>query len=610
MSLRTTLWLLIGVVILGGIGLWRGDAGKDSIDPTVVPTLLDGLDGEFHIVRFEVAHSRSREQTSFEARGDDWWLTDPIVDRAGVENVQQLIEIMEANPKLLVERSPSADMLNNLKLEPPVGRVTLYSADGRAHAMRMGDREPTGTHCYIMFEGDDALYRTGANLLNVIERSRQEWRDRRFLLGDGAFARSLEIARPGEPTIVLEKKGTDWLMIEPVQFPAATRRINSLVHGVLRLSVRTFVIAEPSNKQLVEHRLDDQNAVVVRLDLGQGPVEARFGLPVTDGVGAPRSATDSTRRNIVHVEGEVLPLLELREKDLRDPVVCEATISMTQRVRLTRGDGELAFEMEFDPDTKGLRLVAPFRSPIDDTRNGRLRYWFLALRALESIQGDGEVGFLDDADVGPPGIAGAFEEPDAILEIDTVTGTQARRRVRLEFVDDGLNTLVRRANQYPDMAYVVPTAAAEKVLAVDARTFLVRAVMPEDLNDVVGFTIQHGDARDHIQRKKGKAPVWFDPESPDRNTSALQEYLAATLDTEATAFLARDPVPEDGFDPPAAVLRYEMKDDTLFGGEFVLELGARDETGTTVFARSPDIGRRVVFTFPVAMIDELEELFP
>lgn len=622
MSLRTTLTLLIVFALLVGVLLLKKDSTQ-SAGPQTPPTLLGTVDGTFEVEKFDVQHSRSRERTTFERRDGSWWLVEPA-DRARADLVQYLIEVLTNNQLEVVEKDPSTDRLASAGLEPPLGRVTLYARDGRTLGIRIGEFDPTNIYCYAMVESGDkpVLYRTGANLRNATDKPRQEWRDNRFLIGDAAFLRRVELRRPKVPKIVMEKVGTDWSMLEPRPFEAASSIVNNvLVGGLVRMTVHSFAEASPTQEDMVRYLLDDAHATIVLLDFGSGaPTEVRFGVVGPD-PRAPRIAWDSARRVLLMVEGpETLELLERGEKAFRDPRVTDASIGTCRAVKMTLENGELAFELRYDRVTSAFRMENPFPAEIDDTRNGALHPWFTDLRALQAQRSDPGVereAFLDASEVGGQAefdrIFDDGEPLGGVIELDLVDRTGAATRERIEFYGGpGSETWLVRTSKHKDVAYVVESRLVEDVLNRDRRTFLSRVQIPADLNRMQTLSVTLADGRSKfIQRKNGgpKARTWYDPSAKDAYTGLLEGWLSKTSTLEAVAILGRDPLPEDGFATPQAIIEIGMSDEEYFGGKYTLEIGATDPSGREVVARSSHLGDRVVFRLEVAIIDELLKVF-
>lgn len=621
MTLRTTLVLLVLAGALGGLALMKRGTGEGGpVAPP--PTLLGALDSSFDIVRFDLVHSRSREMSSHEARGDEWWMVEPIVDRSRPENVQYLIEVLTMNQIERVEDAPPIERLERLGLEPPLGRVTLHAKDGRAFGLRVGEVDPTGAYCFVMFDGGDdrALYRTGRNLRNALDPPLQEWRDDRFLVGDAAFLRRIELLRPDRPKVVFERTGTDWAMLEPRPFDAASSLVgNVLAGGLLRMKVWNFVVSHPTDEDLLRLQLDEEHATIVRLDFGQAaPLEARFGRIETEDAGAPRAAWDAVRRHVFAVEGrETLELLVEDAEAFRDPVVTRASIGTCRWLRMTRGDGEVAFELRYEPAASKFRFVAPFEADVDDGRNGALRPWFLALRELQALRPEPGVetdGFVDAEEFGgQERFDDVFAVPDGLVEMDIVDRSGVERRERIELVGPDGDTWLVRSSEHPDVAYVVESRLVEKVLGQDPRPFLPRQPLPTDLNRMkeVRVTFPDGRSLHMVRGTRGvQTRIWIDPSDPEADTAGLQAWLSQFVTDEAVAILGRDAEPADGFAAPRAVVEIVMTDDQYFGGRYVLELGARDPSEKEVVARSPttDLGRRVLFRFKAAVLDELEAL--
>ncbi len=615
MSLKTTLWLLAAVVLLALLLLFlRKDvAPVEEGPPPLVPVWP-----EEGVRRLDIMLV-SGQMMGLEVRNGLWWLVveavdeEPFVDRAQQDVLDQLHNVLRDNARLEVDRAPSLDVLKKLGLEPPRARVTLVSPKGEACRLRVGERDPGFNHVYVMIEGDKSLYRTGANLSNLLEKSRQEWRDQRFLQGDANLVRRVEVVRPGGERIVCERPSTEWTMAEPRPFAADSAVVRQLVNGLFLLQVDSFDQAKPQPEDLDAVGLVPATETRVVLDLGGGrSVTARFGpAPPGGDPAAPRRAIDSERGHIFTVSGRALEYLALRAKQFRDPRLCRVTASTTRRISLRRRDAP-ALEMRFREAARRFEIIEPFARPADDQRSSFLYGWLLA---VSSLQADDflDVEELPPAPGGDPWSQVGFDAPRAVLEFDLVDNAGISEHVRLEFADpDGAGTVpVRRPDRAPDTAYLVPEEKVERVISADPRQFMVPEFLPKDILRLKRVTVRARGRSLTIERDRTQgAEFWRDPTDRERNTGDFQAYVAALPAAKALEFHARDPVEEDGFTgADAAVLEVTLLDEEQRRATFTVTLGSKDPTGTTVVATTDSFPPRTVLTLEAWVKDKLLELF-
>ncbi len=606
MSLKTTLWLLLCVVGLGVLLLFLKP--KEHL-PTGGPTqymLVESLPGG-EATRVDLSLA-TREMLTLEARGDEWWIVDPIVDRASPATIQQFMTVLRGNPRVEIDANPSRESLEALGLEPPLARVTLYGTEGEPLRIRVGERDAVGfTH--VQYEGDKALYRTGANLSNVLDRGRHEWRDTRVVAGDGAFVRGFELHRPNEAPLVLSRPGTEWLIAEPAPFPADAAVVGPLVNGLLLVTVARFIKANPTERDLADVGITPQTGTRAVFDWGRGrTIEVRFGPPLP--TEPARYAIDSVRNHLFLVEGSALADLDLDAKQARDPRLVHVTTKSLRSMRLAFPD-RATIALRFRESGGKFWLTEPFERPIDDARTGPLHQWLVALSAMKADD------FLDRSDLGAvgddqdPWAMMGFDQPAAVLELDLFETSNVARTVRLEFARTGDAYAVRRPERFGDTAYLVPIRSAERVLSLDPRQLLEPGIFPEDALDMKEMTVHFGGVAHAIVRDPVKGAEYFrDPTDPNRDTAKLQQYLWSLRALAAKEILGRDPRPEDelhGDDAAVIEMRIRGEDNQIKARRLVL--GAKDETGSTVFAQCDAFPPRTVLVVEGWVKDELLKLF-
>lgn len=601
MSLRTTLILLALVAALAGVLLLRGDrSGGPGGSASSAPPMLLEQQSEGGIARIELSLT-TRELFVLEPRDGAWWIVDPFQDRARPAQIDRLMEALFATPKLAEQPKADADVLARVGLEPPRARVTL-SGPGGSQSVRIGERDATGAFVRAVVEGDPALYRTGANVSNVLETPRQEWRDDRFATGDSAFVRRLTLERPGEPAVELEKVGTDWLLARPEAFAADDALAGGLANGLLLLRVLSVPATDPAPETLEEVGLGT-TATRVAIDFGNRLLELRFGRGKHDGPEAPRYATSSERPHVYLVEGKALALLAARAKEFRARSLVSVTPKTLRRARLVR-QGKVVLDLGFVEAARRFEFSEPIAVPLDDARSSQFHSWLLDLSDLAAVD------FLDAAELPPDGRAAlGLDPPAALLALDRFDQNGLAEHVELSFgAPAGDGTIPVATSKVPQHVYLVPEPKAAKVLDVDPRQFLLRTVLPKDILVIKRIRASAEGRERQMERGKAEgAEFWLDPATGAGAGVDFQQYLAKLPSAEALRFLPRDPEPEDGFDPPAARLEWRQ-----VGGagpaEEVLLLGARDKNGTVVRARLASLdalGRGVVFELPVWVLDEL-----
>jgi hypothetical protein len=600
MNFKTTIVLLVLVLGLGAFLLWKHDEVVAKPETGMTP-LLPFAVAQVDSIRLKLG---TGEELAMSKQDGEWWLTEPVKDIAEQDRVKEFLALMAQAVRFELEASPSPEALNALGLSGPDSRVTL-TAGATTWSLRVGSRDASGAFVHVMEEGERSLARTGANLGNVLARARNEWQSRRFVHGDGALVKRLVLERPGKPRVVLTRSGVDWLLEEPLSFPAGAGAQRLL--AVAMVTIREFLRASPAPEELLRTGLGD-TATVLTLDWGNRQVVARFGISnVVDGQPV-RYATDSVRNYLFILQGPQLEQLEKDAKDFRDPEVCRALPTSTRKVRFVK-DGSERFTLEFDVTSRRFDVTSPFQFPATDDRSSALYEFFQDVSALKAAS------FLDEDEL-PPELERPYESlgldpPRAVLTLDKVESTGIAREAIIEFGDpNGDGTVaVRRRDRFEHTVFNVPEADVARVVGADARQFLALTLFPQNVATMSEVTIRAGGKTRTLRRDKNpEAPLWRDVADPNLETGLFQQWISALPGWQPDRILPRDPIAADGFGPDEASVTIKTDDPAVKGGVLHVTFGAKAAGGRHVLAQSDAFPARTVFELPVAVIDEMLKL--
>lgn len=600
MNFKTTLVLLVVVLGLGAF-LWFEHDDVVTKPNTGMTPLMPLAAAQIDSIRLKLG---TGEELAMSKEDGDWWLTEPVRDIAEQAQVQEFLALLGQGVSFALDAAPSQDAQAALGLSGPDARVTLGGA-GRTWSLRVGTRDASGAFVHVMEEGTTTLARTGANLANVLAKPRAEWQSRRFVHGDGALVKRLVLERPGQPRVVLVRSGADWLLEEPLAFPAGSGAQRLL--AVMMTTIREFVRAQPQSDELLRTGLGD-TATVLTLDWGNRQVVARFGISnVVDGQ-AVRYATDSARQYLFILQGPQLEQLDQDAKEFRDPEVCRALPTSTRKVRLV-ADGRERFTLEYDSTKRRFDVTSPFQFPATDDRTSALYAFFQDVSALKAVS------FLDadelPKDLAQPFAALGLDPPRAVLTLDKVEGSGITREAVLEFGDpNGDGTVsVRRRDRFEHTVYNVPEADVARVLAADPRQFLELTLFPTNVSTMTEVTIGVGDKTRTLRRDANpEAPLWRDAADPELETGMFQQWISALPGWQPERILSRDPTDADGFGPQSARMSIKTEDPAVKGGVLHVTFGARVTGERYVLAQSDSFPARTVFELPVAVVDEMLKL--
>jgi hypothetical protein len=148
-------------------------------------------------------------QIVFARRGGDFWIEQPVEDRADAKLTGDLLtEVASMRKSTFVDDQRVA--LAEMGLEPPIGYVELRSASDDAPSRILwgiSDSAQPDQH-YAMAEGQ--VFTTATNLQPHLERSAQQWRSLDLTSMETFEIDRLEIVQPGEAPLTLVRDGADW----------------------------------------------------------------------------------------------------------------------------------------------------------------------------------------------------------------------------------------------------------------------------------------------------------------------------------------------------------------------------------------------------------------
>ena len=113
----------------------------------------------------------------------------------------------------------------DLGLEPASKSLVLYFSDGNSFLLRLGARDPAGD--WVAGKRDGVRVKIGLNAWSRLNRTPQDWRDRRLVREPGKVAGIHWQPAVGEG-FFLRKAGSKWVLSEPFMAPMDPLRIGTL----------------------------------------------------------------------------------------------------------------------------------------------------------------------------------------------------------------------------------------------------------------------------------------------------------------------------------------------------------------------------------------------
>jgi hypothetical protein len=140
-------------------------------------------------------------------------------------------------------------------------RVRILRDDATLADLVLGNRGPGLDGGYFRAASDSAVYLVGGSLSQVLERSSEEWRDRRIAGADADSVARIEISR-GKRSFAVRRDGTGWVLASGGRADSAA--VASLLAGYRQVEAAGF--ASEAQADSAGFARPDRRAVVLRAD--------------------------------------------------------------------------------------------------------------------------------------------------------------------------------------------------------------------------------------------------------------------------------------------------------------------------------------------------------
>lgn len=495
--------------------------------PTSAPIVAQLRPGTVTRVEFV----RSNETFRAERSGGQWRLSAPLAYPANALALDMLVDVCaRLRPQLVI---PAAQVKNPAEfgLAPPQATV-IFHQDGAKVELRIGARAPVSAQVYVQVAGNPAVAVADANLLELLPKTADDWRDRQLLSLAGLNFDRLRI-RSGPRDLVMQRTPTNQLWriaLPPPVKRANTPRIEQLLHELQRWPVQRFISDDPK----ADLEALGLQTPETELAIGSGTndlVVVQFGKSPTNQPGlvyARRLATT----NVVLVAREWLdqlraPYWDFCEHRLLDHSVMETVDRIEVR-------GAEPFTLLRQPGSR-TNQVWLANDAVKSGTDPQLMLSFLnQLVVLEAAELAKEVV----TDFAPYGLAPATRQISLFKSVtNTVNGPTNQLVAQLDFGGDRSDRLFARRHD-ENSVYVVPRGEVEQ-LAWSLFQIQDRSVWHFTTNQVSAVTMRFdGRSRRLVRTPEG---LWTEGGEPagDVRTVALEETLFRLGQLRAERWTAR-----------------------------------------------------------------------
>lgn len=584
-SKNTWIWIIVAAALLGVILV------LEQLRPAP-PAGVTPLLAEFNpriVTSIQVGHEGQME-IRVERTNATWQLTRPISYPAQAVSVETLLAALEKLTPIShigsseLHRRPNADA--EFGFDPPRVTLALQTRRELQHLL-IGKRTAPGDQVYLRVgPGVGGIYLVDAELLKLIPRAAEEWRDT-GLVDLTSFAFDRIAVSNAAAVIEVEHIATNntWAMLRPVRARAHGQRMIGLLQQLHALRVSEFVTDKPAELESyglqppdLELSLSRGTNVAAVLEFGKSP--------------ATNAAVVYARRRgfntIVTVARE--PLLPWRApaNDFRDPQL----ITIARPVDQIEFRGGEAFILQREPGKSWQAVGQNF--PVDSALMLGL------VRALNQLQ----IVLYKDAVTEPdlPAFGLAAPARQIVVRAAATNGLAATNLVLADLSFGATNegkVYVRRADENP--IYAVLQSEFQKLPAA-VWQFRERRLWNFSTNDVARLVIRQDGKVRQLTRTGPQAWALEQGSQGIINNFAIEEATHRFGELAATWWVDRGEtnLPKYGFATNSLTLQFELKN----GDKRAVQFGGKSSSEAPYAALQLD-GQPWILEFPLSLYYDL-----
>ena len=253
MNFKTTLVLLVLLIAAGGYVAYdhykSADAPEkgtvaanpdrlfDVADPKDVTSVaIRGADTEIVLTAVPEPDKKDKKPDDpFAAppAGPQWRMSKPVESAANSTEVNDLVrELTNLETQAKVDPAGKG-------LDKPKYTVELAAKGGKILKFAVGDRNQIG-QMYVRVEGKPKADVVSASVYDRLVKPANDLRDKKLVAAKTTDINQLKIETEGQ-TLLLQKKGADWQLVEPKQFAADASVMTDLLGAVTNLQATDWI---------------------------------------------------------------------------------------------------------------------------------------------------------------------------------------------------------------------------------------------------------------------------------------------------------------------------------------------------------------------------------
>lgn len=157
----------------------------------------------------------------------NWQITEPKAYGADQSTVNGALSSLSALTSERVVEDKASD-LQKYGLAPAVVEVDVTEKDNKTQKVLFGDNTPTGGAVYAMLAGDPRVFTVYSYSKNSVDKSLNDWRDKRLLTANPDKISRVELIRKNQ-TIEFGRNKDEWQILKPQPLRADNFQVSELV---------------------------------------------------------------------------------------------------------------------------------------------------------------------------------------------------------------------------------------------------------------------------------------------------------------------------------------------------------------------------------------------
>lgn len=510
---------------------------------------------------------------------NNWTFNQPFKARADAASINRLLSGIESLPRLEVitetQRRARGIDLKDYGLEEPRASITLRGNDRHKLTLNIGNISPFKDMLYVSLGSHSEVIGTTTNLLSVLPKNIEDWRDKRLVFGNPSTVARIEIKQAQSPLLQIIREGSDWIIQRPVVARADSAKITEFLEQFFDLRVANFVsetMADPMAYGLSE----DEASLLVSLwpESGDSNLKIAFGKTASGGSSVFAALASDT--SVYGVPRSALDALPVSLAILRDARIYSMPIEKTAYISLEKNDQYLHFQKA----NGNWQIIAPVQVKADNQSVSDLLYRLNTLRIEEFVERSHEVTALFDqaemivhmAEFSPQGTSAQLTNAATV----SMPGEYLSHERILRVCSVPANEMHVIAKFDDDQQVFRLSAAAINVISLDPADYRDLAVLSINLNNIRMITCMVNDLEAVLEKDAENNWQRIMPEgkTAELSTDMMEKILTLASSLRAYRFkrgnssdLARYGLIEPSFSITFTLTGKEGIRKTLIGGQ-------------------------------------------